>query len=37
MKSKIDQFSVDLNPMLNVARDGTVLYSNEASEPLLQE
>jgi PAS domain S-box-containing protein len=37
MKPKIDQFSVDLNPMLNVARDGTVLYSNEASEPLLQE
>ncbi|AKB80694.1 sensory transduction histidine kinase [Methanosarcina barkeri 3] len=37
MKSKIDQFSMDLNPMLNVARDGTVLYSNEASEPLLQE
>lgn len=28
---------MNLNPMLSVARDGTVLYSNEASESLLQK
>jgi PAS domain S-box-containing protein len=28
---------IDLNPVLNVAKDGTLLYSNETSEPLLLE
>jgi hypothetical protein len=36
--TKIEQFpNKNPNPMLNVAKDGTVLYSNEASEHLLQE
>jgi hypothetical protein len=38
MKTKMEQFSAkNSNPVLNVAKDGTVLCSNEASEPLLHE
>lgn len=37
MKSKMGQFSVNLNLIFSVARDGTVLYSNEAGESLLHE
>jgi PAS domain-containing protein len=38
MKSKVDQFSaINPNPMLRVDKDGTVLYSNKAGEPLLNE
>jgi len=36
MKSRIEQFPVmNPNPVLSVAKDGTVLYSNVAGEPLL--
>jgi PAS domain S-box-containing protein len=38
MKAKIEQFSaINPNPVLNVAKDGTVFYSNKASDPFLQE
>ena len=38
MKPKMELSSViNPNPVLRVAKDGTVLYSNEASEPLLHE
>ena len=38
MKSRIEQFPVmNPNPVLSVAKDGTVLYSNIAGEPLLHE
>ena len=36
MKSKMEQFPANNpNPVLNVEKDGTVLYSNKAGEPLL--
>ena len=35
---KMEQFPANNpNPVLSVAKDGTVLYSNEAGEPLLHE
>ena len=38
MKTKLEQFPANnQNPVLDVAKDGTVLYSNEAGEPLLYE
>jgi PAS domain S-box-containing protein len=38
MKVKMEQFSAtNPNPVLNVANDGVILYSNEAGEPLLHE
>ena len=38
MKSRIEQFPVmNPNPVLSLAKDGTVLYSNVAGEPLLHE
>ena len=38
MKAKMEQFPANNpNPVLNVGKDGTVLYSNEAGEPLLHE
>jgi PAS domain S-box-containing protein len=38
MNTKTEQFSAaNPNPVLSVAEDGTVLYSNEAGEPLLNE
>ena len=38
MKPKTEKhLSNNPNPVLSVDKDGTVLYSNEASEPLLQE
>jgi len=38
MKSKIEKLLANNpNPVLSVDKDGTVLYSNEAGEPLLQE
>ncbi len=38
MNIRVEQFSTDnSNPMLNVANDGTVLYSNEAGDYLLSE
>ena len=38
MNSKMEQFPENNpNPMLSVAKDGTVLCSNEAGEPLLRE
>ena len=38
MKTKMEQFSAtNPNPVLSVEKDGTVLYSNEAGEPLLHE
>ena len=38
MKVKTDQFPIkNFNPVISVAKDGTVLYSNEAGEPLLHE
>lgn len=38
MNTKMEQLpAADPNPVLCVAKDGTVLYSNEASEPLLHE
>jgi hypothetical protein len=33
MKTKMEQFPTDNpNPLLNVAKDGAVLYSNETGE-----
>jgi PAS domain-containing protein len=38
MITKIEQFSaINPNPILSVVKDGTVFYSNEANDPLLQE
>ena len=38
MKTKMEQFpATNPNPVLSVGKDGTVLYSNEAGEPLLHE
>jgi len=38
MKTKIEQFpAINPNPVLYVAKDGVVHYSNEAGEPLLHE
>ena len=38
MKIKMEQFPANNpNPVLSVANDGTVLYSNVAGEPLLHE
>jgi hypothetical protein len=38
MKTKMEQFPAkNPNPVLSVGKDGTVLYSNEAGEPLLHE
>jgi PAS domain-containing protein len=38
MKSNMEQFSINSpNPVLSVEKNGTVLYSNEAGEPLLNE
>jgi len=38
MITKIEQFpATNPNPVLSVRKDGTVLYSNEAGEPLLHE
>jgi PAS domain S-box-containing protein len=38
MKMKMEQFpATNLNPVINVANDGVILYSNEAGEPLLHE
>jgi PAS domain S-box-containing protein len=38
MKTKIEQFpAMNPNPVISVERDGTVLYSNKAGEPLLYE
>jgi len=36
MKTKIEQFPAT-NPVLSVGKDGTALYSNVASKPLLHE
>ncbi|AKB36192.1 sensory transduction histidine kinase [Methanosarcina siciliae C2J] len=38
MNTKVEQFPTNNpNPVLSVGKDGTVLYSNEAGEPLLHE
>ena len=38
MKTTMDQFpATNPNPVLSVEKDGTVLYSNGAGEPLLHE
>jgi hypothetical protein len=38
MKTKIEHSSAtNPNPVLSVAKDGTVLYSNKAGDPLLHE
>jgi PAS domain S-box-containing protein len=38
MKVKMEQFpATNPNPLLNVANNGIILYSNEAGEPLLHE
>jgi len=38
MKAKMEQFpAMNPNPVLNVANEGVILYSNEAGEPLLNE
>ena len=38
MKARMEHFSdKNPNPVLSVEKDGTVLYSNEAGEPLLIE
>ncbi len=38
MKTKMEQFpATNPNPVLRVEKDGTVLYSNKAGEPLLHE
>lgn len=38
MNTKIEQFpAINPNPVLSVAKDGTLLYSNEAGKPLLNE
>jgi PAS domain S-box-containing protein len=34
---KVEQATESLNPVLNVSKDGTIIYSNEASEPILDE
>ncbi len=38
MKAKIEQFPAkNPNPVFRVEKDGIILYSNEACEPLLRE
>ena len=38
MKTKMEQFpATNPNPVVSVGKDGTVLYSNAAGEPLLRE
>ena len=38
MKTKTENFPAkNPNPVLSVAKDGTILYSNKAGEPLLLE
>ena len=38
MKTELEQFPAkNPNPVLSVAKDGTILYSNKAGEPLLKE
>ncbi len=38
MTAKIDQFpAINSNPVLSVAKDGVILYSNEAGKPLLHD
>jgi PAS domain S-box-containing protein len=38
MTAKMDQFpAINSNPVLSVAKDGVVLYSNKAGEPLLHD
>jgi PAS domain S-box-containing protein len=37
MNARIERTPEILNPVLGVSKDGTVLYSNEASEPILNE
>ena len=38
MKTKMEQFPANNpNPVLSVEKDGTVIYSNQAGEPLLRE
>lgn len=38
MKAKKDQSqAINSNPLLSIGKDGTVIYSNEAGEPLLNE
>jgi len=38
MKIVMEQFTTkNPNPVFTVGKDGTILYSNNASEPLLQE
>ncbi len=38
MTAKMDQFpAINSNPVLSVAKDGVILYSNEAGEPLLHK
>ena len=38
MTAKMDQFpAINSNPVLSVAKDGVILYSNEAGEPLFYE
>jgi PAS domain S-box-containing protein len=38
MSTYIEQYSsINLNPVLSVTKDGTFLYSNETSEPILNE
>jgi PAS domain S-box-containing protein len=37
MKPKMEQLVNDPNPVLSVVKDGMVIYSNEAGEPLLHE
>jgi PAS domain S-box-containing protein len=37
MNAKVNQTTAILNPVLSVSKDGTVLYSNEASESILNE
>jgi hypothetical protein len=38
MNTKLEQFpGTNLNPLISVEKNGTVIYSNEAGEPLLHE
>ncbi|AKB17960.1 PAS domain S-box protein [Methanosarcina sp. WWM596] len=38
MTAKVDQFpAINSNPVFSVAKDGVILYSNKAGEPLLHE
>ncbi|HEY3361689.1 MAG TPA: PAS domain S-box protein [Methanosarcina sp.] len=38
MNTKMDHFpAINPNPVLSIEKDGTIIYSNEASEPLLRE